>query len=200
MIRSLIILLATACLVGCFVPDMKHYSGSNYNKADAVMITDLKNADSMRVVKFDQNYNTKQRKQFKLSGVTKLYSLHLGSYRQTVFVTEPGVYFISGASYKVGNVQYVTALDGITPEGTIIYGAFEVKAGEVVYIGDLKFNWHKNSPKFIETSSQFTTVVRDLEASSKYRDLAPKLKPAKFYPSGSKISMDEKGNVTISNG
>lgn len=200
MIRALIIFLSTLCLVGCFVPDMQRCSGSNYTKADAVMITDLKNADSIRVIKFDQNYNTKQRKEFKLSGIPKFASLHLGSYRQTVFITEPGIYFISSAAYTVGNTRYITALDGITPEGRIIYGAFEVKPGDVVYIGDLKFNWYKKGSKFIEVNSQFPTVIRDLEASSKYRDLAPKLKPAKFYPSGSMISMDENGNASIISG
>lgn len=199
MIKLLVVVLSSTLLVGCLglTPNMQNYSQLETVRDKAILITELSNADSIKIIKFDQDYNNKQRKIYKLHGITKLYSLHLGSYRQVVFVAEPGIYFISKADYISGNISYYTTLPGLTPEGRVVYGAFEVKPGEVVYLGDLKFNWSQHSANLIDVVSRYSAVTNDLQASSKYRGLVAKLKPAKFYGEGAMISMNENGVAKI---
>jgi hypothetical protein len=176
---------------------MNHYSRSKVTNDNAIVIADLIDADEIHVIKFDQNYNNpKLRKEYKMRGSTKIYSLPVGSYRQVVFLTEPGIYFISNADYKFGNTRYYTTQSGLTPEGEVIYGAFELKQGDTIYIGDIQFNWN-NSDKPVTIVSRYNAVKSDLLASVNYKELASKVKPAKFYGSGSIINVDANGDAHI---
>ena len=206
MVRLLSVALASMLLSGClgYTPAMRHYSQAEDVKNNAVIIVELVNANEIKIVRLDQNFNNKHRKEYKLRGIRKLRFplftesyVSLGGYTQVTFVAEPGVYFISKANYSQGNTNYYTILSGLTPEGRVIYGAFEVKSGEVVYLGDLNFNWYKGAKNLISISSNHNKVVKDLQDSSRYNNLAAKLKPAKFYTKGSTIHMGEDGIIQI---
>lgn len=207
MIKLFFTILSTALLTGCLglTPNMQHYSNSTDVKDKAIMITELTNADNIKVIKFDENFNNKHRKEYKLHGIRKLkipafittYTVTVGSFRQVVFVAEPGIYYISKASYENSNTRYYTALDGLTPEGLVIYGAFELKPGDVAYLGDIKFDWDDNSRDIIEICNNYTKVADDLAASDKYRDLVTRLKSTKFYAKDSMISLNEDGVYEI---
>lgn len=199
MIRKSLLVISCILLLGCVsnTRRMPRYCAACDLEKNAVVILEISNADSLNLIKFDQNFHDDQRKEYKLRGITKLWSLPLGSYRQVVFVAEPGIYFISKAGYVIANTHYRTQDSGLTSTQEIVYGAFEVKAGDVAYIGDLKFNWHTQD-HLIDVVNRYEAVANDLCASSKYRDLVHKLKPSKFYAPGSVIQVNANGVAQLS--
>ena len=164
----------------------------------AVVIVNPTNASGVSIIRFDNNYNDpKTRKEYVFGG--KDMALFFGSYRQVVFSVEPGVYYISNARYTDGVYDYFTTAPGLTPEGYVVYGAFEVKPGDVIYVGDIWFNWRKKKDyEFLVLGKHLDKVKEDLLAKDEYKALVPKLKETKFYYSGSKIYVDDHGVARLS--
>lgn len=118
------------------------------------------------------------------------------NYSKATYHLEPGIYYISFAFYEQKSNVHFTRLPGIK-NGVIQYGAFEVKAGDVLYFGDIDFDWiNMDKPKMITITNNFNEVKKDL-INSGNRDLAVKITQAKFYPSGSKIIETECGESLI---
>lgn len=66
--------------------------------------------------------------------------------RRDFLMIEPGTYVLDKASYTLGDTEYLTTLDGLNP-GTehFVYGGFKAKPGEIIYLGDLNFDFSTNS-------------------------------------------------------
>jgi hypothetical protein len=125
------------------------------------------------------------------------YLFNVFNYTKATYTIEPGIYYISFAFYEHNHNVNFTRKPGISKTGVVQYGAFEVKAGEVLYLGDVDFDWvNIDKPKMIHIVNNFNDVTKDLIASD-HRDLAVKIEPAQFYPHGALISSNEAG-TTIS--
>ncbi len=106
------------------------------------------------------------------------------SYSQSLYTIKPGIYYISYMAILSDQGVYYTEAAGLSPRGEIAYGAFEIKAGEVLYIGDLDAQWKSsNLVKKISVLDQLTQVKKDLTAAG-HADLAAKITKAQFYAKG----------------
>jgi hypothetical protein len=207
--KLLLLLILSISVVGC-VNSLKRFDPTTKlegsNKAVLALYV---SAESITIKKFDENYNNLQAKseEYVMSGgISAIFSeikdgLNRGSVFENAFYTiEPGIYYISRAYFSSGEYNYYTTLSGLTPEGRVVYGAFEVKPGEVAFLGKLCFNFGK------EKADELFTVYADLEnakrkilnSRSKYKSLVPKLQKINFYPSGSRIYLDKDGTYRLS--
>jgi len=111
-------------------------------------------------------------------------------YANSVYTVEPGTYYISYAYSDEGNVERHTQAPGLTETGTVEYGAFEVKAGDVVYLGDIEAEWLSKDPsKMFHISGNLNLVKQELIAAN-HSALAEKLQTATFLPSGTPIKVN----------
>ncbi len=119
------------------------------------------------------------------------------NYSKAVYTVEPGIYYIAFAYAETNAVPSYTRDPGVTQHGEVMYGAFEVKPGAVVYLGDLDFNWiTMNKNKQVNIINNISAVKNDLRANGK-NNLAEKLEVANFYPRGSKIVISQQGDAQI---
>lgn len=120
-------------------------------------------------------------------------TFNIYNYTKSIYTIEPGIYYISFAFYEHNSAVSFTRLPGITPAGMVQYGAFNIKPGDVLYLGDIDFDWvDMDKPNMVKVIDNFNDVQKDL-ISEGYRDLAIKIKPAQFYKNGTKIITDSKG-------
>lgn len=96
-------------------------------------------------------------------------------------MVEPGFYIIDNISWSQGNVNYYTAKGALPTSNPVQYGAFEVKAGTVNYLGDLEVFCHQASLG-INKLNQFDAAKAVLE--KEHPELAPYLTHADFFPAG----------------
>ncbi|MBA8666357.1 hypothetical protein H1Q59_00375 [Holosporaceae bacterium 'Namur'] len=104
------------------------------------------------------------------------------NYASTMLFLKPGLYVI----YDISLIDYSNVKRWYKPRildkgGAVIYGAFEVRPGEVTGLGrldvtDEKFNFIKEDNK----------IIKDLESAG-YKDLVAKIKPGVFYEPGSLV-------------
>jgi len=109
-------------------------------------------------------------------------------YANAIYTVEPGIYYISYAYSDENNTERHTQAPGLNADNVVQYGAFEVKAGDTLYLGDLNFDWlQKNPEKMVSIDGDLNTVKQELNASQ-YQDIASKLKQATFWAGGHKLS------------
>lgn len=106
-------------------------------------------------------------------------------------VLEPGRYYIDYISLlKQGDLIRWYPSPGIK-ENVIIYGAFEVKAGEVLSLGQVDINSgvfkHYNNIK----------TLKDQLSDSDMSELVPRVKQGIFYNRGSLLIKDKNNNTQI---
>lgn len=119
------------------------------------------------------------------------------SYAKSIYNIEPGIYYISFAYYDHNSSVSYTRLPGVTDNGVVQYAAFEIKAGDVLYLGDISFDWvNLDKPNMISVHNNFTEVKRDLIEEG-HKNLAVKIAQAKLYPYGSKISKEPDNRFII---
>jgi len=94
---------------------------------------------------------------------------------------EPGFYIFDNISWSQGNVHYYTAKGVLPTSNPVQYGAFEVKAGTVNYLGDLEVYCHQASLA-INKTNRFDAAKEALEKD--HPELAPYLTHADFFPAG----------------
>ena len=110
-------------------------------------------------------------------------------YSKSIYTIEPGTYYISYAYCNDDNDERFTKLPGLTADGAVEYGAFVVKPGDVVYLGDIEVDWLRpSSDKMFVVGGDLNAVKKDL-LSANYNDIVSKLKMATYLPRGSRIQL-----------
>lgn len=104
---------------------------------------------------------------------------------------EPGTYYIKRIGISSGLSGNKSFYDN-NENGVIIYGAFQVKAGEVLSLGLLNIDYSGDT----NHKYNFSTLHEQLLNSDK-RELTFKLKQGRFYGAGSLITEDKNGNKVI---
>jgi hypothetical protein len=165
----------------------KYQSISFDPKTKAVVIVGTKNITFMDLVRYTGN-DAEDIEKYRV--VKSNHALNLFGYTNSIYTVEAGMYYIDYAFYDHENSTYYTKAPGITADGEVSYGAFEVKPGEVVYLGDIEFNWLKqnssNTNNIVSVTGDLKEVKQEIKASE-HRSLAAKLAKGKFLPKGSKI-------------
>jgi len=93
--------------------------------------------------KIDQNYpRTKLRHAYYVKNQGKFFSSWYDFWgdRYTVLMLDPGIYVVEKISYSNASAEIYSTSDGLNPgKENFVYGGFEVKPGEVIYLGDINF-------------------------------------------------------------
>ncbi|MCA9339271.1 hypothetical protein KC939_02900 [Candidatus Saccharibacteria bacterium] len=111
------------------------------------------------------------------------------TYANTIYSIEPGTYYISFIAIDSEQGVYYSEAPGIDVAGSITYGAFEIKPGEVLYLGDLECQWRStNKVKKFIAHSNFVEVQKDL-SSAGLSKIAAQIQPRKLIPAGSKLDI-----------
>lgn len=110
------------------------------------------------------------------------------TYADSIYTIAPGVYYISFIEYQNEAAMYHTMTPGIDKQGMVTYGAFDIKPGAVLYLGDISCTWKgRNQIQKLNVTHNLVEVKQNL-ISAGYKKLAEKIDTAKFYPSGTNIS------------
>lgn len=119
------------------------------------------------------------------------------TYAESMYTIEPGVYYISYISAERDGQFFYTGKPGITAQKTITYGAFDVKPGDVLYLGDIECEWrHTHQIKKINIQNNIIQVKKDLQSAG-LEQLAQLVQTAQFYKTGSKLSLNDQGKSTL---
>lgn len=184
--KSLIVLCAVA-LIGCGAQVAKLQTLDKSDLAPhqrATVVVKIDNFDYLDLVKYDPA-NPQMAKQYR---VLKPNRVLVYNYSQSVYALEPGIYYISFLAIDSDKGVYYSDAPGINAEGKIAYGAFEVKAGDVLYLGDLECQWQStNKVRKIRVKDELNSVKKDL-AFAGHNDLAAKIVKGKLLLNGSKLS------------
>lgn len=106
------------------------------------------------------------------------------TYAESIYTIAPGQYYISFVEYQNQSNMYHTINPGLNSNGSVAYGAFDIKPGAVLYLGDISCTWKsRNQIKKLSVVDNLTEVKLNLLAAG-YKDLSEKIETAKFYPSG----------------
>jgi hypothetical protein len=150
---------------------------------------------NFRIVRLNDNYNDKSKREsyfFDAGGdkwmVHNSWLFEIG-YDSRLAMINPGVYYIDYLSWNDGPTNYYSSSPGISKKGMIVYGAFEVKPGDVGYVGKL---YIKDRTVYLEKISEIEKVKNDL-IKSKQTDLVKKVKEIEFYGRGSMVHRDDNG-------
>lgn len=116
------------------------------------------------------------------------------SYSQSIYIIRPGIYYISFLQQQVASNLYHTIEPGIGIDGKIAYGAYDIKPGEVLYLGDYDCKWRTSSriSKLLVTDN-LSEVKQDLYRAG-YEELAAKITTARLYESGSNVDQIPSSN------
>ncbi|AIF81947.1 hypothetical protein I862_06965 [endosymbiont of Acanthamoeba sp. UWC8] len=109
-------------------------------------------------------------------------------YAQNMLFLEPGLYYIDEITPRPGG-RYFSSPG--YKNGKIMYGAFEVKAGQVISLGSIDISDGKL--KFIREDEK---IKKELHAEG-YDELAANMKPGIFYEGGSAIKVHKNGQFNI---
>lgn len=112
--------------------------------------------------KADSNYpDLKTRYSYRPpSGDMQLFGL--GGKQYDFLMVDPGTYVLENISYTMGDTKYFSILDGLNP-GTehFTYGGFTVKAGEIVYLGNMDIDLNvRNNTSHITTGDDYDNAVK----------------------------------------
>jgi hypothetical protein len=112
---------------------------------------------------------------------------------------EPGLYYIDNVkliTHRSNNVEVRRDLPspGLDVDGVVQYGAFEVIAKQVYFVGDITYS--EKSNEFVQTRN-YDSLKSQLQGKE-YQVLFDNMKPGKFYKPGSLIYRDNNGHYKIS--
>lgn len=110
------------------------------------------------------------------------------TYADSIYTIAPGIYYISFIEYQNESTMYHTVNPGLDKKGIVTYGAFEIKPGAVLYLGDISCSWKgRNQIKKLDVTYNLAEVKKNLIAAG-YPTLAEKIEIAKFYPSATNLT------------
>ncbi len=178
----------------------------NLSEKGIVVIKTEDSTLNLTFKKLDKDYNKEGNNlatTYTLTDKNQYFFSNSDTYDVAFYALEPGVYYISSANYTTINyaknqkTYYYTTKNGITPDGYIVYGAFEVKRGEILFIGDIKPNFIFPRDLFRITGDLEKTKSDLLSSNSPYKNLATQMKQSYFHTVGSKIYKDIDGIFKI---
>ncbi len=109
------------------------------------------------------------------------------SYARELYAIEPGTYYISLLGIDSEQGIYYSDAPGVNKDGIIAYGAFEIKPGEVLYLGDIECQWRStNAVKKILVHDKLAAVKKDLQDAGLHQ-IAAQITTAKMYTHGQNI-------------
>ena len=201
---QLFVLLALSVLVAGCVQPLEKYNIKNSLEGNnqAVIVSSVPHR--INIKKFDKNYNNPTAKSVEYMLSEKGFWRIDFSFKDAFYAIEPGIYYISGASVTRGEYIYSTILAGLTPEGRVAYGAFEVREGDVAFLGKIRSGLgvvsdRANNPGLFTVDGNLEDAKKEiLNSQSKYKFLVPKLHHITFYPMGSRIFLDKDGVYRLS--
>jgi hypothetical protein len=139
------------------------------------------------------------RLQFRIRNVGSHQIYDVGYSMVDMLFIEPGIYYIDYIkliTYASNNVETIRDLPGggLDSNGVVKYGAFEVVANQVYFIGDIIYS--EESQEFVQ---KLDRTLIDIQLKDKeYKVLLENMKPGKFYKAGSIIYRDKNDNYKIS--
>jgi len=206
-IQSFLLLALCLLVTGCGNP-LKKYNINNTLESNNQAIVVLSVPHYVNITKFDKNYNNPRIKPLEYTICKVGFWTPDLSFKDAFYAIEPAIYYISKAGETIGDNVYYTALPGLTPEGRVAYGAFEVHAGDVAFLGEICSHFlglPRDREKYTRSEGLFTVHgnLEDakkeiLNSESKYKFLVPKLHNITFYPMGSRIFLDKDGVYRLS--
>lgn len=111
------------------------------------------------------------------------------TYADSIYTIAPDVYYISFVEYQNESTMYHTTIPGLDNQGVLTYGAFDIKPGAVLYLGDINCTWKgRNQIQKLNVTDKLADVKQNLITAG-YPKLAEKIETAKFYPSGTNIAV-----------
>ena len=154
----------------------QHYT-TLFNQQDKLMV-------EFNLVRLDDNYNDPDKRTF----------YKINSENDQIVMLKPGIYFIDHLEWHDGLYVHKSKFTGITKDNAILYGAFEVKPGDVGYIGDLVI---PDDNAIILNRVKKLAKTKEYLIQNKYNDLSSMIKEIKFYDKGSKIRKNSDGLFVI---
>ncbi len=110
------------------------------------------------------------------------------TYSDSIYTIAAGVYYISFIEYHNESTMYHTVTPGFNKQGVLTYGAFDIKPGSILYLGDISCTWKgRNLIQNLNVTHNLPEVKRNL-VSAGYQNVAENIEIAKFYPNGTNIS------------
>ncbi len=151
---------------------------------------------------------TKLKNAYSISAISKNLFFIDNTYEQSFYSLDPGIYYISclgqtrnyvSHQHGMQTVQTYTEYTdgaGISPDGYIKYGAFEVKAGDVLFLGNIDYIWDQK--RLVNINDNLPqTKIKLLQSNSPYKSLVQNMKKAKFYQAKSRVYLDKYGSLKI---
>jgi hypothetical protein len=112
-------------------------------------------------------------------------------YSDVIYTIEPGIYYISYVATETGPKVYYSAAPGLSSDNVIAYGAFDIKPGDVLYLGDIECRWNSSTKiKKLVLRNNLAAVKRDL-INSGYTQIANRITLAKFYTNGTRVKAND---------
>lgn len=186
-IFKVLIIFSAIVLLGCGTQVAKLQTLDKTDLAPnqrATIVVKIDNFDYLDLVKYDPA-NPQIAKQYR---VLKPNRVLVYNYAQSVYALEPGIYYISFLAIDSDKGVYYSDAPGINADGKIAYGAFEVKAGDVFYLGDIECQWQStNKVKKIRVKDELSMVKKDL-AFAGHNDLAAKIVKGKLMLNGARLN------------
>ena len=175
-------------LVGCTseVAKLPHMDPNMRIAQDrAVLVVKVGNFDYLDITKVDSADPKSRSVKYRILKPSKMF---LDTYAKQIYDIEAGTYYISFVAIDSANGTYYSEAPGLDTHGSIAYGAFNIKPGEVLYLGDFDCRWQSsNKIKKLSLINNMTEVKRDLESAG-HSELAAKVVMAKFYARGTNIN------------
>lgn len=213
LVKKVINIIMFVLMIGCSNLPSKYNQKIFQEQYKAVVIIDIVTPNlnffnkyyeqkiNFLLVKLNDSYNDPNKRETYFINTDSIFS---GNYNNKLFMINPGIYYIDSMSWKENyygySTMYNTILPGISKTGLVVYGAFEVKPGDIAYVGKLLLNINnikgKNFGFDIEKINDIDQIKKDL-VKNKQNELINKIKEVKFYGKGSVVNRSPKGVFTI---
>lgn len=203
-IKAFVLLFLCLWCTGC-TPALKKYNPNRVDNNTAIVVLNVA-PQVVEIRKFDKSYINPTIKATEYAIKQRgLWNVDF-SFKNAFYMLEPGIYYISYAATSIASgtylTTYYTSLPGLTPEGKVVYGAFEVRAGDVAFLGNLMMStagiYQASADMFSVTGTVEEATNEILNSNVEHKELAKKLRKITFYPTGSKIYRDKNGGYTLS--
>lgn len=190
-VKILFLIVCSLTLTACSNTLLK-YSAEEFSKNErAVVFFDIKE-DKLSVPFRIYSYEKEEMFDVEHKNSGLIFSSEDKDLVKRLMFVEPGTYFISYITLlEKGNMKRWLPGPSIDDNRLVKYGAFSVKAGEVISLGILNYN----NPELV-LEDNFVELKHQLADSDK-SSLQAKLKRGKFYKRGSYVRKATKKGVEI---
>jgi len=203
-------LFACVFINGCSQKDLTlshKYSDHGFNKQNKAVVImkivqpvkSIFNINSeygagFRLIKLNDNsfYNSKRESYYMPAYGDSFWGINT-NYSDRIAMVNPGIYYIDNIRWSDGAFEYFSRSAGLSPKGIVVYGAFEVKPGDVAHVGKLLIS---SDTIILTKTDDLNNVKNDLSKANKH-DLNQKIKSVEFYGRGSVVKRNDNGTFSI---